>query len=106
MRCRGADKVAVRFLKALRAVGGTPQAQPQATTADAIDRPAEESSVFTYHSPGDILPGIGFKRRGGGADYTVYFKIRFPLQEAPAFSNFQSFMNWGNCEATGHYGAG
>jgi murein DD-endopeptidase MepM/ murein hydrolase activator NlpD len=62
--------------------------------------------VFTYHSPGDISPGTGFKRKGGVADYTVYSKIRFPIADAPAFANSQSFMNWGNCEATGRYGAG
>jgi hypothetical protein len=106
MSCRDADKVAVRFLKALHVAGGTPQAQPQAITTDTIDRPAEQSSVFTYHSPGDILAGTGFKRRGGVADYTVYSKIRFPLADAPAFANSQSFMNWGNCEATGRSGAG
>jgi hypothetical protein len=106
MSCRDADKVAVRFLTALRVVGGTPQAQPQAITTDTIARPAAESNVFTYHSPGDILPGTGFKRRGGVADYTVYSKIRFPLKDAPAFANSQSFMNWGNCEATGRYGVG
>jgi hypothetical protein len=106
MSCRDADKVAVRFLKALRVAGGTPQALPEAIAADTIDRPAEQSTVFTYHSPGDILPGTGFRRKGGVADYTVYSKIRFPLADAPAFANSQSFMNWGNCEATGRYGAG
>jgi hypothetical protein len=106
MSCRDADKVAVRFLKALRVAGGTPQAQPEVIAADTIDRPAEQSTVFTYHSPGDILPGTGFRRKGGVADYTVYSKIRFPLADAPAFANSQSFMNWGNCEATGRYGAG
>src|SRR5258707_13830171 len=42
MSCRDAAKGTVRFLKDLRVVGGTPQAQPQPTTADAIARPAEE----------------------------------------------------------------
>jgi hypothetical protein len=106
MSCRDANKIAVRFLKALRVAGGTPQAQPEAITADTIERPASPSTVFTYHSPGDILPGTGFKRRGGVADYTVYSKIRFPLADAPAFANSQSFMNWGDCEATGRFGAG
>ena len=106
MSCRDADKVAIRFLKALHVVGGTPQAQPEAIAADTIDRPAEQSSVFTYHSPGDLLPGTGFKRNGGVADYTVYSKIRFPLADAPAFANSQSFMNWGDCDATGRSGAG
>jgi len=104
--CRDADKVAVRFLKSLRVAGGTPGAQPEAITAHTIERPAEQSSVFTYRSPGDILPGTGFRRKGGVADYTVYSKIRFPLADAPAFANSQSFMNWGDCDATGRSGAG
>ena len=106
MSCRDADKVAIRFLKSLRIAGGTPQTQPETIAADTIDRPAEQSTVFTYYSPGDILPGTGFRRRGGVADHTVYSKIRFPLADAPAFANSQSFMNWGNCEATGRSGAG
>src|SRR5262245_44931387 len=106
MSCRDADKVAIRFLKSLRIAGGTPQTQPEAIAADTTDRPAEQSSVFTYHSPGDLLPGTGFKRNGGVADYTVYSKIRFPLADAPAFANSQSFMNWGDCDATGRSGAG
>jgi hypothetical protein len=104
--CRDADKVAVRFLKSLRVVGGTPVPQPDTVNAGTIDRPTEQSTVFTYHSPGDLIPGTGFKRRGGVADYTVYSKIRFPIADAPAFANSQSFMNWGNCEATGRSGAG
>src|SRR5262245_49892008 len=106
MSCRDANKVAVRFLKALRVVGGTPQAQPEAITADTIERPASQSTVFTYRRPGDILAGTGFRRKGGVADYTVYSKIRFPLADAPAFANSQSFMNWGDCDATGRSGAG
>jgi hypothetical protein len=104
--CRDADKVALRFLKSLHVVGGTPRQQPEAVSAQTVDRPAAESTVFTYHSPGDLIPGTGFKRRSGVADYTVYSKIRFPIADAPAFANSQSFMNWGNCEATGRSGAG
>jgi hypothetical protein len=104
--CRDADKVAVRFLKSLRIAGGTPRKQPDAIGSDTIDRPAATSTVFTYHPPGSLLPGTGFKRRNGVVDYTVYSKIRFPIADAPAFANSQSFMNWGNCEATGRNGAG
>ena len=100
--CRDADKVAVRFLKSLRVAGGTPQPTARATiAADTIERPAALSTVFTYHRPGNLLPGTGFKGKTGVADYTVYSKIRFPIADAPAFANSQSFMNWGNCEATG-----
>jgi murein DD-endopeptidase MepM/ murein hydrolase activator NlpD len=104
--CRDADKVAIRLIKALRIVGGAPQPPLPVTAADTIDRPAERSAVFTYHSPGDLIPGTGFRRKGGVADYTVYSKIRFPIAGAPAFANSQSFMNWGNCEATGRTGLG
>jgi hypothetical protein len=104
--CRDADKVAVRFLKSLRIAGGAPRIQPDAIGVDTIDRPATTSTVFTYHAPGNLLPGTGFKRKSGVADYTVYSRIRFPIADAPAFANSQSFMNWGNCEATGRNGAG
>ena len=104
--CLDADKVAVRFLKALRLTGGTPRNQPAEVDAGTIDRPPGQSEVFTYHSPGDIIPGTGFRRKGGVADYTVYSRIRFPIAEAPAFANSQSFMNWGNCEGTGRSGSG
>src|SRR5262245_33304969 len=57
--CRDADKVAVRFLKSLRIVGGTAQTKPATISADTIDRPATTSSVFTYHRPGNLLPGTG-----------------------------------------------
>jgi len=106
MSCRDADKVAIRFLKSLRIAahaadptGGDPPPIPSIGLQSS-------STVFTYYSPGDILPGTGFRRKGGVADHTVYSKIRFPLADAPAFANSQSFMNWGNCEATGRSGAG
>jgi murein DD-endopeptidase MepM/ murein hydrolase activator NlpD len=104
--CRDADKIAVRLLKALHVVGGTPENPPDAITPSTIDRPVAQSTVFTYHSPGDILAGTGSRHQGGVADYTVYSKIRFPLADAPAFANSQSFMNWGNCDLTGRSGAG
>jgi len=47
---------------------------------------------------------IRFKSKrglGGRPDWTVYSQIRFPLGDAPAFVNSQSFMNWGDCNHTG-----
>ena len=87
--CREADKVAVRLIKALRLVGGTPQPRPQTSEPMTIERPAARSTVFTYHSPGNLLPGTGFRGRTGVADYTVYSRIRFPMTDAPSFANSQ-----------------
>jgi hypothetical protein len=104
--CREADKVAIRVLKALQVAGGTPQPHAGPVEVNMIDRPQAVSSVFTYHSPGDILPGSGMKGRSGRADYTVYSKMRFPLADTPAFANSQSFMNWGDCDQTGRVSMG
>lgn len=74
--------------------------------AETIDRPETLSPVFTYHSPGDMVPGSGMRGHSGRADYTVYSKIRFPLAEAPAFANSQSFNHWGDCDQTGRVAIG
>ena len=104
--CRDADKVATRVLKALQVVGGGPQRRSAPVEANTIERPQALSTVFTYHGPGDILPGSGMKGRPGRADRTVYSKMRFPLADAPAFANSQSFMNWGDCDHTGRVSIG
>jgi hypothetical protein len=106
MSCREADKVAIRILRSLQVAGGMPQPQASPVTADTIDRPPAQSPTFTYHSPGDILPGSGMRGHAGRADYTVYSKIRFPLAEAPAFANSQSFNHWGDCDQTGRVSLG
>jgi hypothetical protein len=98
--CRDAGKVAERFLKALHVAGGVPR-EAAAVAPTGIERPENASPDFTFHSPGDIIAGTGFKGKGGRADYTVYSKMRFPLLDAPAYANSQSFMNWGNCDSTG-----
>jgi hypothetical protein len=101
LSCRDADKVAVRFIKALNVVGGTPQTGPAKTAAPTIDRPETISSDFTYYPAGDILPGTGVRGQGGRTDSTVFSKIRFPMAQGPAYANSQSFMNWGDCDHTG-----
>ena len=99
--CREADKVAERFLAALHLVGGTAQVRPDATAPSLIARPPEASTDFTFHAPGDIMPGTGYRGQGGRADFTVYSKLRFPISAAPAFANSQSFMSGGDCNSTG-----
>ncbi len=106
LSCREADKVAMRFLKALNVVGGAPPANGASLAQQPIERPEAAASDFTYYAPGDILPGTGSRGHGGRADFTVYAKIRFPMAQAPAYANSQSFMNWGNCDLTGRIGLG
>jgi murein DD-endopeptidase MepM/ murein hydrolase activator NlpD len=90
-----------RFLRTLRLAGGTPAAE-MPTEAVRADRPKETSKDFTYFSPGLIIPNTGLRKdTGGRPDYTVYARLRFPLKEAPAFANSQSFNNWGDCDFTG-----
>jgi hypothetical protein len=106
LSCREADKVALRFLKALNIVGGTPTAETPSLVSEPIRRPEKISSDFTYYAPGDILPGTGSHGQSGRVDVTVYADIRFPMAQAPAYLNSQSFMNWGNCDLTGRVGLG
>jgi len=106
LSCHEADKIAVRILKALNIVGGTPQSAAAITAPQTIERPEAISPDFTYYAPGDIIPGSGMKGQGGRADTTVYAKIRFPMAEAPAYANSQSFMNWGDCDHTGRVSDG
>jgi hypothetical protein len=104
--CRDAGKVAERFLKALHVTGGAPSQQADAIEPTTVERPENPSRDFTFHSPGDIIQGSGFKGKGGRADFTVYSKMRFPLLDAPAYANSQSFMNLGDCDSTGRVHVG
>lgn len=97
--CRDADKILSKFVKALRLAGGTPQNVN--VVAETIARPAETSDSFTYNPPGRLIQNSGFRDNDGRVDYTVYANIRFPLAQAPAFANSQSFLNWGDCDHTG-----
>ena len=106
LSCREADKVALRLLTALNVVGGAPPTGTANLSPQTIDRPDKISPDFTYFAPGDILPGTGVHGQAGRADTTVYAKIRFPMAQAPAYANSQSFMNWGNCDLTGRAGLG
>jgi len=105
LTCRQADRVMDRFLRALKLAGGSPTPALEKPEALALDRPAETSKDFTYFSPGFIIPNTGLKKDiGGRGDYTVYARLRFPLKNAPAFANSQSFNNWGDCDFTGRSG--
>ena len=106
LACRDADKVAIRFLNALRVAGGAPPPQMQTIKPQTVKRPEATSSTFTYYAPGDLIPGSGMKGQGGREDFTVYSKIRFPMAKAPAYANSQSFMNWGDCDHTGRVSNG
>ncbi len=95
LACRNADRIALRFLRALRMVGGNP-AMPIATTApDVVERPSALSGAFHYHPVGKLIPGTGMRTPAGNADGTVYARIRFPAAEAPAYVNTQAFRRRG-----------
>jgi len=89
--CRDADRIALRFLRALQVAGGTPQPM-HAMKPLPVERPAKLSHTFTYYGPGQILSGTGFGGNSGRVDDTVYSQIRFPLAEAPAYANTQTFQ--------------
>jgi hypothetical protein len=90
--CHAADRVAQRFLRALRFVGGTPL-NFAATARLPIDRPGRVSQTFGYYAPGQLFPGTGFRGQGGREDYTVYSQIRFPLAEIPVYANTEVFRS-------------
>lgn len=102
LTCKQADRVAERFLRALKLAGGTPPMLPPSVSAVPLARPEKVSPDFSYFSPGFIIPGSGLKKDlGGRSDYSVYAALRFPMKDAPAFPNSQSFNNWGDCDFTG-----
>ena len=91
LACREAYPVAERFLKALRIAGGQPSRRRLDIPASTAERPVAASADFTYLAPGDIIPGSGYRKQGGRADFNAYSQIRFPLEKAPDFVNSQSF---------------
>lgn len=99
VQCTNAANVLVRFIRTLRLAGGAPQ--PATARVNTIDRPSAQSPDFTYAPAGKLIRNTGFKGNDGRPDPTVYARIRFPMAEAPAFANSQSFLNWGNCDFTG-----
>lgn len=88
--CHAADRVLLRFLRALRVVGGMPSGL-RAVKPLPPERPAAASNVFGYYAPGQILSGSGSRKRTGRADYTVYSQIRFPLADASARAGSEMF---------------
>ncbi|HEU4806583.1 MAG TPA: M23 family peptidase [Nitrobacter sp.] len=97
LACREASVVAERFLKALRIAGGRPSQARMNIAPGVMPRPAAASPDFTYRPPGDIIANSGYRGQSGRADLTVYSQIRFPIEQAPAYANSQSFLNWGDC---------
>ncbi|HEY0328569.1 MAG TPA: peptidoglycan DD-metalloendopeptidase family protein [Rhodopseudomonas sp.] len=95
--CREASPIAERFLKALRIVGGEPSRPRSYLPSQLAERPSLPSPEFSYRPSGEIIEGSGYRGQPGHPDFTVYSQIRFPLAQAPAFANSQSFLNWGDC---------
>ncbi len=104
LACREASAVAEHFLKSLRVVGGMPSSPRRNIESTKVERPAIASPDFTYWRSGEIITNSGYKGQPGHRDDTVYAQIRFPLADAPAYANSQSFLNWGDCHHTGRVG--
>ena len=104
LACREASAVAEHFLKSLRVVGGMPASPRRNIQSAKVERPAAASPDFTYRRSGEIIANTGYKGQPGHRDDTVYAQIRFPLADAPAYANSQSFLNWGDCYHTGRIG--
>jgi murein DD-endopeptidase MepM/ murein hydrolase activator NlpD len=90
--CHTADRIAIRFLKALQITGGTPH-KPRVQSPPQLRRPDKVSPTFSYDSPGRLLPGTGYHGSVGKIDYTAYSQIRFPIAKAPTFVNSQTFQS-------------
>ena len=103
LSCREASPIAEHFLKSLKVLGGRPVPPRPAIASALVERPLEQSSDFTFRPPGELIANSGYRRAGGQADRTVYAQIRFPIEQAPAFANSQSFMNWGDCYLKGRF---
>lgn len=104
LACREASAVAEHFLKSLHVVGGMPTGPRRNIEPGKVERPAIASPDFTYRRSGEIIANSGYKEQSGHHDDTVYAQIRFPLADAPAYANSQSFLNWGDCYHTGRLG--
>ena len=94
LSCRNADRIGLRFLRALRMVGGDPSI-PVAAAPPAIPRPDARSDAFRYHPAGKLVAGSGMRAPAGNPDSTVYARIRFPAAAAPAYVNTQTFRKRG-----------
>lgn len=91
LSCRNADRIAQRFLRALRMVGGNPALQVPTTPPPVAERPTALSDTFHYRAVGQLVPGTGMRAPAGNADRTVYARLRFPAASAPAYVSTQAF---------------
>ncbi len=100
LSCPQAARIADKFVRSLKLAGGMLSNEP--VTPVALQRPERVSPDFTFNPPGSLIPQTGRRPPlDGRPDRTVYANLRFPLAEAPAFANSQSFNNWGDCDFTG-----
>lgn len=93
LACRNAERVAARFMRALRLAGGNPALAPAIDAPAKPDAPRPEAVAadFRYLPPGKLLRGTAMRAASGDDDRTVYASLRFPLAEAPAFIHSQTF---------------
>ena len=99
LSCQDAHGVIAPFLRALDLAGGLPQPIVITEPKPENSRPQQNSPLFSFYPPGQLISGTSARKRGGDADITVYADIRFPLADGPAQAYSQLFMNLGDCTA-------
>lgn len=96
--CAEIEGILRTVLRDLRLIGGLPLPIPQ-VAGSVAPRPATRSPSFTYHAPGNLLPGTSQDGLGGVETRTLWGggNLRFPIELSPVHPNSQNFMHGGDC---------
>ena len=97
--CNQVDPILLAVLEELHLIGGAPIPIPKRAATSAPARPTAASSAFTYFAPGKLLPGTSQDKKGGVTTKLLWGPpdLGFPIKDAPAHANSQTFMHAGDC---------
>jgi hypothetical protein len=99
VHCSQVDPILLAVLRELHLIGGAPIPIQTRAAAGAPARPTAVSSTFTYFAPGNLLPGTSQGKKGGVTTKLLWgpSDLSFPIKDAPAYANSQTFMDAGDC---------